>query len=367
MESNVVSKVDPELLKENIRRKIEAISARERAVQQQESYVHLDRVWINFKYLQSADLKQHLVKLMPQLKESCGDCWIRPPSKGARKRGFFLALEARVPELSFFILLSHDAVIANAIYSITGLEIAKDTLCDNEMEAREIFDKRLMPFLMKKASSYCSIIDGEMDDEDKTSKRRKKMKPDATKFVFAKTMYLGKWYYKFVGYPRMSKLINQPCIHAEFKLTGATTIKKKTGIVTFDHMIKFLENEIESWFRKQRNDALYFVEINHDTHGRFIQNMQNRQTSAGYVICEGRKHVCLKIKPDLASRKFCEMHKITTSAQLYYFYKKEKAALKKCKEIEEITDLQKKILKLSDVRLKSFFKHYNSAYLDRYI
>jgi hypothetical protein len=93
--------------------------------------------------------------------------------------------------------------------------------------------------------------------------------PNNNPSIFSdETQYLGsKNYFQRVSYCRYSKVTGNPCFHQEFRITGANTIEKKTGIKSFKDLLQFHsrlqdngKSSLEDWFNNE-NDKFKVISV----------------------------------------------------------------------------------------------------------
>lgn len=294
---------------------------------------HFDRV----KIISARPLEEWRDILpMKQLKGLSEDFKLVRASKIAREFDYKTQIDITVPQKKCLEILSS---YIDDDYKISHLEITKDIPCDSKYESIKRVE-HLLVHLKKKYTHELFIYDHSLA----VKKRRKIIK--SNKNLYAdRTGYFGSKLFKFVIYPRISKVFKKPCVHMEWKIIRAGNIFRKTGIRTVNDMIDFNKQE---WFNEQLKKYILFQKIDHENHGRFIQGMQRGRKSAGYTW-NGKK----KANPTLASRIMCRIEKINSPAELFHHYK----GMKKKDVIK--TPWEKKVLKLTNYKLNSFFKAYD--------
>ncbi len=195
------------------------------------SIYYFDRVRINVK------LPLELLKTYFPENKYGRQLSLRKPYAIARYHGYKSRIELLDPSAELILEISK--VLAGIQVSISYIEITKDIICQSKFEA-SIKTKTLIETARKKHSPLPFIYD------QKKSKAKGRINNDPALFS-DKIGYFGSKRFKYVPYARLSKINNLPCIHAEWRITRAAVIKKKTGIksiqdlATFD-LVKYFED-----------------------------------------------------------------------------------------------------------------------------
>jgi hypothetical protein len=298
-------------------------------MKKQQAY-SFDRIRIlSGQYLKS--LHQRLPK--KELERECTFFRLSPASEMAEKSNFSSSLEIVNPTQEFFrLLVEHERDLSSkgtiSQYKdpkISYCEIARDTFYQNDHEAEEAAFE-LGKTLRKKWSSNNVSYDA-MFDPDVAEKKDAK-----TKGLGDKAWYYGGDKFQFVLYPRLSKINEQPCVHEEWRISGATNIKKKTGISS---IADFIEFNIQSRFEEMNKKYIVHEEIDSIKLGKWILGWDRRRK-----FTEDEK---FKIK--MQAGLFCRHRKIYNAADLSKYFKREKDRLKTKKGRKSLLD--HKMLKAS--------------------
>ena len=283
-------------------------------------------------------------------------------SEAAKLKGFPSKIEVIAPKRKFFELLLRCEALLQYGYSISYIETARDLLCASKNEtislAEEIF-KHLRKKYTYRHFLYDDLkrvtYDGSNEHDDKCTKtnraKRKKYTPD---MYSDRTAYWGNKRFQLVVYPRISKIVERPCVHKEWKIQGSQIIERKMRIALIKDILDFMDIHIETWFDKQYEKFITFEEINHEKHGRFLVNMPRGAKTAGYGYSGYFGGRFKKAEPVMASRIHCNVHNIETAPQLRNYYKNELSRIKK-KGQGKRTRWEDKIVNLTNYKLNSFF------------
>ncbi|MBI3605310.1 MAG: hypothetical protein HY202_04710 [Nitrospirae bacterium] len=148
-------------------------------------------------------------------------------------------------------------------YKISYLEIAGDTSCSGKDESI-VASELLMKSAVKTYTSTGTLFDVARQSKKRISLLRGKV----DKEIFSgRTLYLGGKHFKFVIYPRQSKLTGSPSDHREFRIVGSSNIRLKTKISRIEDFLTF---DVEKWFREREQKYIKLKRINHKKHGEFL-------------------------------------------------------------------------------------------------
>jgi len=204
--------------------------------------------------------------------QSCSQGFrIEHGSTTAKKHGYKLKIEITVRGKELFeILEKHEPVLGH--YRISYLEVAWDMPYPDEHKT-VIDSDRLFETIRKKYTHRHFVFDvlnvlkrGKSDP----AKKSKTNNEDVQQKYSWKTGYWEGKTFKFIIYPRLSKVTNLPCIYFEWRIQGASNIEKRTGIRYISDLRDF---HIELWFNEQFEKYIEFAGIDHEKHGMFINNM----------------------------------------------------------------------------------------------
>lgn len=110
-------------------------------------------------------------------------------------------------------------------------------------------------------------------------------------------------------------------------------------------------------YLKLKDQFISYQEINHETHGKFIQGMRPQQKHPG-VILDGKRIGAKKLEPIRASHALIRIGKIDGSSiyKMRKFYENEKARIEeKISAGHKLTGWEKKISGLTYRRFNNFF------------
>ncbi len=290
-------------------------------------------------------LHQKLPKKM--LENECDFFRLSPASEMAEKFNFISSIEIVNPSKEFFrLLLKHEKILfyfKGIIVSkeiepkISYLEIARDTFYQDDHEAIET-SSELGKTLRKKWSSNNFNYDARWDPDVAEKKRGK------TKGLGDRTWYYGSKKFQFVLYPRRSKINRQPCVHEEWRISGATNIKKKTGI---NSIADFIEFDIKKCFEEMNQKYMVHEEIDRIKLGKWILGWDRRRKFTEDEMLQ------IKIQAGLV----CRHRKIESAADLANHFKKERNGIKAKKGRK--SSLDHKILKVSYRKFVVPVPYYN--------
>lgn len=277
-------------------------------MKKQRSY-SFDRIRIlSGQYLKS--LHRELPK--KKLEKECIFFRLSPASEKAEKSNFSSSLEIVNPTQEFFRLLveherdlSSKGIILNYKEpKISYCEIARDTFYQNDHEAEEATSE-LCKTLRKKWSSNNFSYDAMFDPDVAEKKVRK------TKGLGDKAWYYGGDKFQFVFYPRLSKINRQPCVHEEWRISGATNIKKKTSISS---IADFIEFDFKKCFEEMYSKYVVHEEIDHLKLGKWQLGWTRRKNLTSEEVREAT----------MQARLLCRHKKIESAADLSKHFKREK-------------------------------------------
>jgi hypothetical protein len=187
---------------------------------------------------------------------------ISPASKLAKFVGFKTRIDVVAPTTECMNRLE----VLNtrqAIAKISHIEIARDEFCKTKSDAEFCFNS-MTKTLRKKYTPYNIVLDY---SEIFTSNKDKKLFSD-------NTGYFGKETFRLVIYPRRSKINNNPVLHSEWRIRGASLIRKKTGIRTISDLTKF--NFIE-FFDRSEDILTRHEEIDQQKLGKWLLGWGRRK------------------------------------------------------------------------------------------
>ena len=211
------------------------------------TYNGYDRLEINFK----DRTVPHLNEIIPveDLKEHCRFFQIEKN----RHQDYTARIVMVLPDpTALDMLASLEDQLGN--FNFRKIEIVRDIETENERGAIVMMQKTLK-------------------DTGRTTKHHlyatDPADPNNDPEIFSnETQYLGsKNYFQRVTYCRYSKFTGNPCFHQEFRITGADTIQKKTGIRSFKDLLEFhskLQDNgkppLEDWFNSE-NDKFQTISV----------------------------------------------------------------------------------------------------------
>ena len=306
---------------------------------------HFDKVSIIF-----VDPRKRLQRVLPlnELTRFATKFHLDDGSDVASYFGYSSRIEAIAPYKRFFEILDEHKEFFRDDYKISYIEIAKDRLYETKRETLKIFHTILKHRRKKYTHEFCVY------DDSYTPIAKKKKRKDSEELYSSETGYWGCDSYQYVIYPRISKIAKQPCVHQEWRIRGASTIKSKTGITTLRDMINF---DIEKWFSEQYERFLKLESINHEKHGRWTDNIPSRLNKKGKSYCNGKYYFDTKYWAEQASLVFCRIRGIETTSELISFYKNEIERVKH--KVGRKTSWEKKVHdKLNNYKLNSFVVPY---------
>ena len=298
---------------------------------------YYDKICINLKV--SKDYIKNILPLK-ELNSHSARCHLDYASEEAQKFGYQSRLEIEQPEMEAFILLKKYEKFMSICeepkskYKISYIEIASDSLCSSKKESL-IHRDFMLEHLRKRYSREQFVY---------VSKE-----PIISEIKYSdKTLYCGskKSKSKSIMYPRMSKKVDEPCVHFEHRFRGASNIKEKTGISTLDDLINF---DFEQFFTQQKEKYIMYEKIDYERLGRWVNNISLREN----VISTFGK--CIKFVYNEAERVanlFCRAEGIKTASDLRKFFKDSQKRIKA--KLGRRSCWENKVLKLTPYRIKTF-------------
>ena len=237
--------------------------------------------------------------------------------------GFKSKIELVAPTLKclHFLALS----LRRIRVKISYIEIAKDI----STETRRAAEKRtyeLLKTMRKRYSSEHLIFDQTLKNDVR------KFRSDKTLFG-TMTGYFGSKNNRYAVYPRVSKISNNPCVHAEWRITGAALIAKRTGIRSIQDLIK---SDIRGLFEEKETRYIVHEKIDGHILGKWLLSWERRKRFS-------RRQ---QMRISIMSETFMSIHTIRTYADLVDILSKRKQVLKKRRGCK--SKWQKKFVSLKD-------------------
>jgi hypothetical protein len=195
---------------------------------------YFDRIRINAVF----DLAS-LRNILPvsSLKKECFNFLIKKPSDKAAELGSKSCIELFAPSQDGLKLL-HNAIKQatdlkqvkqeDLYYDISYTEIARDRIAESFYDAEAKFFKRTRTLRRKGSTYFFKRCHGPA----KNSGHQYGLFSNFTN-------YYGRKPFKYVIYPRCSKIDNYPCLHEEWRISRSSTIRQKSGIRAIDDFINF--------------------------------------------------------------------------------------------------------------------------------
>lgn len=231
---------------------------------------------------------------------------IRYPSSKAKMSRFKSSLEIVAPTKSFLqLILQHERHLKT--YFISYLEIAKDTFCITKRDADSLCWERLKS-IRKKYSKNHFIY-------DQRKKGPSKKRNNNHELFGEQTGYFGGEKFKYVIYPRISKITGMPCLHEELRIKGAQTIKNKTMTSSISDLMSF---DIRSFFEDQYKHHIVYEGIDQQKLGKWLSGCTKIKNISR------RKFISIGVN----AAHFCEINYIYTYADLVKYLKMEKVKIK---------------------------------------
>ena len=270
---------------------------------------------------------------------------LRPASQEARMRGHHSQLNIVLPKPE---LLEHlSTSIQNDRHHVFSIELACDRLYDNQSETRTK-QRQITKVLRKKWSQGVRIYDA----SESTPQRRRSYNSEYQDEMYDdQTTYTGGPNFEYKIYTRLSKISRQPCVHCEWTIRS-DMIRRRAAVRTIDDLLNL---DIERTFRNLNRQYITYEEINHEKHGRFIQNMTAASPTPG-IVHRGPRAGASKMPFDRASRLYLKINDIKTSSQLRAHYmNKKKELAERPDQDRELTVIENRIVNLSTTKLNTFF------------
>jgi len=247
---------------------------------------HIDKMRINTRKFIS-ELKKNIP--FKELEVHSKRCYLKKASIPAQLAGFKSSINVVLPTKEFFrILQNYENDLSR--YKISAIEITEDTFYNTKYEAEKAFQENHKTG-EKKWSTKSTLYEGDFYQREKDGK------------WYYRTSYLGKGFFEFRVYPRISKVNNQPCLHREFRLLGAYKIKNKTGIVSIKDLVDF---NAEETFSRLEDRYINHCKIDMLKLGKFLKN----KTRIRKLSEEEEKHL------GALGRFYCKLHNIKTYQDL---------------------------------------------------
>jgi len=247
-------------------------------------------------------------------------------------------MEVIAPTAKFLCLLQENEVVLGRYYKISGIEIAHDEFCesasDSEVKTNTLFSS------IKKRYSYGYIY------ESWELKPKKERIKDRERGLFGhRTFYSsyenkkdGKFVrFRYILYPRYSKMNNKPCIHEEWRISGAALIARKSGIKCIEDLVRF---DFKGFFDANKEKYIVHESLDRDAVGRLVMGYDGRKVL-------NRRH---KMSVGVAAQHFLERGEsdIKTWSDFVRFIRDRQSQIKCKRGIR--TALEEKILSLKDFR-----------------
>jgi hypothetical protein len=263
-----------------------------------------DRIRINTTYP-----LDELKKILPvsKIKDEAYYFQIRASSEAAQCVGFKSTINIVCPSPEALTLLEKHLIPSSAI--ISGIEIARDAICETKEEAIEEFKNNWN--LRKKFTHKHFIYD---DYEDGRRDRRKLHHEDDTLF-YHRSAYFGERNFQYVIYPRLSKISYLSVFRGEWRIEGAARIREKTGIRSISDLLKF---DFEKFFDDMDRQYIARERINRMKLGRWILGWTRKR-----ILTKSQQQAV-----QLVYQQFINRKNIHSYADLVAYFMKEKERIK---------------------------------------
>ena len=251
-----------------------------------------DKIRLNFNM--SANEFKKLLPINDLLKEA-DSFVVSNSSYEAQAYGLIAKIEMVAPSRKCLEILDKH-IPHTVMMKISKLEIAEDTFYETEWDALYTFHKRLQTIRKKYTSDH--FIYDQLYEKGKCER-----KITSNKHFSPITGYFGSNNFKYATYPRLSKINNRPCIHAEWRINGASHIKTKTGIVSIRDLIKF---DLLKFFNEQDKRYIIYESIDLTKLGCWLIGWNRRKSFSKRDL----------IKMGIMGRIFCNVYDIKSYADL---------------------------------------------------
>ena len=275
---------------------------------------------IDFMRINTRECFQKLEEIIPldKLKEYCRSFYLRETSAAVQFSRFSSSINVILPEKEFFRILE-DYEYELFGHKISKIEIAEDTFYNTKYEAEKAF-REYYKTLDKKWSTKKFLYTGELHQIEKDGK------------WYHQTAYFGGKHFQFVMYPRLSKINNQPCLHKEFSLLGASNIKGKTGIGAIEDLIAFNAKET---FNRLDEKFIDHCKIDLLKLGKFLKDRTRKRKLSAKE----------KSSLEFCGRFYCKVKNIKTYSDLKQLLSKQRKSIKAKRGRK--SDIEKKFEKIS--------------------
>jgi hypothetical protein len=226
---------------------------------------------------------------------------IRKAPETARRWGLRSFIYVVAPSMNCLELLAL-GLRYDRIY-LSEIEITQDILAESKRSAAE-GAYELIETTRKKFTSEHFIYQWTISDKTKNYLN------DPNLFGIM-TGYFGRENHQYAIYPRNSKITGQPCIHSEWRIRGASLIKKKTGIRSILDLIRF---NIPTFFEKQEDKYLVREKIDRNKLGKWLLGWKGRRVFS-------RRQ---RMRIGLMSVTYLNVYDIRTYADLVHFIRMKK-------------------------------------------
>ncbi len=136
------------------------------------------------------------------------------------KQYVFSALDIVLPSAEFLQALRDS--IGHVENMVSYIELACDEICSDEVNSKQMLQKTIR-HIWKKYTKHVVVFEDKKVRNDKADL--------SSGFYSRFTLYCGGKSFHYTVYPRLSKIRNYPCLHSEWRIRKAGTIRKKIGVV----------------------------------------------------------------------------------------------------------------------------------------
>jgi len=261
-------------------------------------------------------------------------------------RGYHSQLAVVLPKRELLEELSGS--IGDNRHRVFSAELACDRLYLNQPETK-VKQRQITKVLRKKWSPNVRIFDSTVS----VSRPRRVTDPEYQHEKYdSQTTYAGGPNFEYTIYARISKMTELPCVHCEWKISGSYMMRKRTGVRTIHDL---LDLNVERTFNSLCQSYIAYEEIDHEKHGRFVQNMTADAPTPGRVRA-GQRAGARKLPFDRASHTYLRVYEIKNASQLRKHYTDSKREIDaKANRGETLTTTENKIKSLSTNKLNAFF------------